>query len=62
MGRALHNLLRFLIGVVAMTLLLHFFGLSWTEVGRMTAEGLRGIFEVLGVLKENMTLPPMKLY
>lgn len=52
MGRTLHVILRFLVGIVAITIMLHFFGLSWTDIGRMTAEGLHGIFDILNSLKE----------
>lgn len=52
MGRTLHTIIRFLVGIIAITFMLHFFGITWTDLGKMTAEGLRGIFDILGILKD----------
>ena len=51
MGRGMHIILRFLVGIITITLMLKFFGLSWAELGKMTADGLKGILEIANELK-----------
>ena len=51
MVRGIHIVLRFLVGIIAMTLMLHFFDLSWAELGKMAADGIKGILEVFNAIK-----------
>ena len=49
MGRGIHVVLRFVVGVVSIALVLKFLGISWNDVDYFIKHGLKSAFEIFGM-------------
>lgn len=49
--RSIHIALRFLVGIISITIFLGVFGYSWADVGSIIGDGLKDLIEMVGMLK-----------
>ena len=54
MARALGALVRFVIGIICITVVMRFFGVTWGDIGSIAQDGFRTLFETAKVVKGYM--------
>ena len=54
--RSIHIAVRFLVGIISITIFIGIFGYSWADVGSIIGDGLKDLIEMVGIVKRFISI------